>query len=307
MICGTMPSTFSITALPMRMTDPGQPHPFFVGRVVVIATMHRKEEAIAPLVEAHLGARPQVPQNFDTDRFGTFTGDIQRPHAPRATARLKAAAALDHTGETLAIASEGSFGPHPQIPFLACDRELVLLLDRRHQLEIVGEYLSTDTNYRHQTIQDLEAALAFAQAVGFPSHGLVVKPQGREAGPWVKGIVTETHLVQAVTTALRQAPQGEVRLETDMRALYNPTRMGVIAQATEQLMATLGRRCPQCQYPGFALVRELPGLPCSLCGSPTLLTQTRVYQCQHCQHQHHQPPPDRPASADPAHCPYCNP
>ena len=56
MICGTMPSTFSITALPMRMTDPGQPHPFFAGRVVVIATMHRKEEAIAPLVEAHLGA-----------------------------------------------------------------------------------------------------------------------------------------------------------------------------------------------------------------------------------------------------------
>jgi hypothetical protein len=269
--------------------------------------MHRKEEAIAPLVEAHLGARALVPQDFDTDRFGTFTGDIHRPDHARATARLKAAAALDHTGETLAIASEGSFGPHPQIPFLACDRELVLLLDRRHHLEIVGEYLSTDTNYRHQTIQDLEAALAFAQAVGFPSHGLVVKPQGREAGPWVKGIVTETHLVQAVTTALRQAPQGEVRLETDMRALYNPTRMGVIAQATEQLMATLGRRCPQCQYPGFALVRELPGLPCSLCGSPTLLTQTRVYQCQHCQHQHHQPPPDRPASADPAHCPYCNP
>jgi hypothetical protein len=97
------------------------------------------------------------------------------------------------------------FGPHPQIPFLPCDRELVLLLDRHHPLEIVGEYLSTDTNYRPQTIRDLEGALAFAPTVGFPSHGLVIKPQGREAGPWVKGIVTETHLVQAVTTALQQA------------------------------------------------------------------------------------------------------
>lgn len=289
----------------MTMTNPGQPHPFFAGRVAVIATMHRKEQAIAPLVEAHLGARPQIPQDFDTDRFGTFTGDIHRPDHARATARLKAAAALDHTGETLAIASEGSFGSHPQIPFLPCDRELVLLLDRQHQLEIVGEYLSTDTNYRHQTIRDLEAALAFAQAVGFPSHGLVVKPQG--SGPWVKGIVSEAQLVETVTTALRQDPQGEVWLETDMRALYNPTRMGAIAQATAQLMATLARPCPQCQYPGFALVRELPGLPCSLCGSPTLLTQTQVYQCHHCQHHHHQPPPDRPASADPAHCPYCNP
>lgn len=306
MICGTTPSTFSIIALPMTMTEVGHPHPFFAGWVAVIATMHRKEESIAPLVEAHLGARPQIPQDFDTDRFGTFTGDIHRPDHARATARLKAAA-LDLTGETLAIASEGSFGPHPQIPFLACNRELVLLLDRRHQLEIVGEYLSTDTNYRHQTIRDLEAALAFAQAVGFPSHGLVVKPQGSGADLWVKGIVSEARLVETVTTALRQDPQGEVWLETDMRALYNPTRMGIIAQATAQLMATLARPCPQCQYPGFALVRELPGLPCSLCGSPTLLTQTQVYQCHHCQHQHHQPRADQPGSADPAHCPYCNP
>jgi len=291
----------------MTITEPGQPHPFFVGRVAVIATMHRKQEAIAPLVEVHLGACALVPQDFDTDRFGTFTGDIPRPDDPRATARLKATAALEHTGETLAIASEGSFGPHPQIPFLPCDRELVLLLDLHHQLEVVGEYLSTDTNYRRQTIQDLDAALAFAQAVGFPSHGLVVKPQGGQAGPWVKGIVTETQLVQAVTTALHQSPRGDVLLETDMRALYNPTRMGVIAQATEQLMATLGRHCPQCQYPGFALTQELPGLPCALCGSPTQLTQLQVYHCQHCQHRQRQPLVDRPTSADPAHCSYCNP
>ncbi|MFM7326512.1 MAG: hypothetical protein ACKO4L_16605, partial [Nodosilinea sp.] len=58
------------------MTEPGQPHPFFAGRVAVIATMHRKQEAIAPLVEAHLGAMALVPQDFDTDRFGTFTGMI---------------------------------------------------------------------------------------------------------------------------------------------------------------------------------------------------------------------------------------
>lgn len=283
------------------------PPSFFAGRVAVIATMHHKEQAIAPLVETHLGVQVMVAENFDTDRFGTFTGDIHRPDHARATARLKAAAALDHTGETLAIASEGSFGPHPQIPFVACDRELVLLLDRQHQLEIVGEYLSTDTNYRHQTIRDLEAALAFAQEVGFPSHGLVVKPQAPGAGSWVKGIVTEAQLVETVTTALRQAPQGEVGLATDMRALYNPTRMGVIAQATDALIATLHRSCPQCQYPGFALVREVPGLPCSFCGSPTLLTQSQVYHCHHCQHQQCQPATQRSASADPSYCSYCNP
>ncbi|MFM7472163.1 MAG: DUF6671 family protein [Nodosilinea sp.] len=289
----------------MTMTEEGHSHPFFAGRVAVIATMHRKEQAIAPLVEAHLGVSVLVPQGFDTDLFGTFTGDIHRPDHALTTAHLKAAAALDLTGETLAIASEGSFGPHPQIPFLACDRELVLWLDRRHQLEIVAEYLSTDTNYRHQTIRDLEAALAFAQTVGFPSHGLVVKPQG--SGPWVKGIVSEAQLVEVVTAALRQAPQGEVRLETDMRALYNPTRMAVIAQATENLVATLQRYCPQCQYPGFALAQSLPGLPCGLCGSPTLLTRSWVYQCHHCQYEQRQPAVTASATADPSYCSYCNP
>ena len=48
MICGTTPLTFSIIALPMTMTEVGHPHPFFAGRVAVIATMHRKQEAIAP-------------------------------------------------------------------------------------------------------------------------------------------------------------------------------------------------------------------------------------------------------------------
>ncbi len=283
------------------------PPSFFAGRVVVIATMHHKEQAIAPLVETHLGVQVMVAENFDTDRFGTFTGDIKRPGNALTTARLKAVAALDHTGETLAIASEGSFGPHPQIPFVACDRELVLLLDRHHHLEILGEYLSTHTNYRHQRIRDVDAALAFAQAVGCPSHGVVVKSQTSDGEQIVKGIVSEDHLMQAVTTALRETVEAEITLETDMRALYNPTRMGVIAQATENLIETLRRPCPQCQYPGFTLVQELPGLPCGLCGSPTLLTQSQVYQCQHCQYQDYRSVVTAPATADPSYCSYCNP
>jgi hypothetical protein len=272
----------------------------------MLATMHRKEQAIAPLLNSHLGVNVAVPAGFDTDTFGTFTGDVKRPSDQLTTARLKAAAVLRQTGESLAVASEGSFGPHPQIPFVACDRELVLLIDRTHQLEIVGECLSTNTNYRSQVIHSSADALAFAESVGFPRHGLVVK--GGEAEQILeKGITDADHLLALVEQALSQSPHRAVRLETDMRALYNPTRMTVIAQATEDLVRAIAVSCPSCRCPGFSSIKQFPGLPCSLCGTPTLLTLSRLYRCQRCQFEQRLTGDHGFSAADPSYCPYCNP
>lgn len=287
----------------MRMADSRD---WFAGRVAVLATMHHKEQAIAPLLESGLGVTVVVPPNFDTDSFGTFTGDIQRPANQLTTAQLKAAAALRQTGETLAIASEGSFGPHPQIPLVACDREIVVLLDRHHQLKLVGECLSTNTNYRQDTVHSPEAALAFAQSVGFPDHGLVVKVEETQTIV-AKGITAPDDLLAAVEVALEQSDRRLARLETDMRALYNPTRMAVIAQATDHLLQVISQSCPTCGSPGFTETKRWPGLPCSLCGTPTLMTLSIRYQCQKCQHQQDVPCPNSPLVADPSYCPYCNP
>ena len=281
----------------------------FLGRVVAIATMHRKEQAIAPLLEAALGVKTLVPQDFDTNAFGTFTRDVDRPADQRTTARIKAEAALDLTGATLAIASEGSFGPDPTMPLLPCDRELVLLRDRQDNLEIVGQVLSSETNYRSQTIRSFAEALTFAQAIGFPEHGLVVMPaaSSQPTASIAKGIITEAALQAAVEIALKQSATGTIHIETDMRALYNPTRMSVIAEATQALLETIARRCPQCSCPGFSEVKRFPGLPCSLCQMPTLLTLLRLYECQRCQFQQKESFPDGEQTADPALCPYCNP
>lgn len=280
---------------------------FFANRTAVIATMHRKEQAIAPLIESALNVKTIVPQNFDTDSFGTFTRDIKRPADQLTTARLKAEAALDLTGETLAIASEGSFGPHPQMPFVACDHELILLCDRQHQLEIVGEILTPDTNYQSKTIDSLKAALEFAELVGFPNCGLVVMPtaDNNPKESLAKGITTEAALTQAVTAALDRAPTAHI--ETDMRALYNPSRMGAIAQATQDLISKIEQSCPHCDYPGFSIDQRQPGLPCHLCQAPTLLTLSAIYRCGHCQFQQTQRFPDSVQFADPANCFYCNP
>ncbi|MEO0708261.1 MAG: DUF6671 family protein, partial [Cyanobacteria bacterium J06649_5] len=280
---------------------------FFANRTVVIATMHHKEQAIAPLIESALSVTTLVPPNFNTDRFGTFTRETKRPADQLATARLKAQSALELTGETLAIASEGSFGPHPQNPLVPCNRELVLLHDRQHQLEIVGEALTTKTNHQGQTIHSLKDALTFAQSVGFPEHGVVIMPAANNnpKDSLAKGIATESALKQAVTIALDNAPRAYI--ETDMRALYNPTRMDAIAQATQNLLTKIEQRCPNCSYPGFSISQKQPGLPCQRCQAATLLTLSAIYRCRHCQFQSVQRFPDGITAADPAHCFCCNP
>lgn len=282
---------------------------YFTGRMAVLATMHRKEEAIAPILQEHLGIQVVVPQDFNTDDFGTFTRERERPGNQLETAWLKAQKILEHTGATLALASEGSFGPHPAFPMLACDREVVVLLDATNGLELVGEDLSAETNYQHRTIRSLEEACKFAQAVGFPEHGLIVmaSTDPRQGDEMTKGIMTPAHLEETVEEALRRSPTGTIHMETDMRALYNPTRMKAIARATLNLVQLAQQGCPQCDRPGFAPVEYRKGLPCDWCGLPTMLPRSVLYQCQACHFQQESLFPEGVQTADPAQCQYCNP
>lgn len=278
----------------------------FRNRTGVLATMHQKEQVMAPILEQHLGVRIIVPP-LDTDQFGTFTRDVKRPGDQRCAARLKAEQAMSLTETTLAFASEGSFGAHPSIPFVSCDREIVMLIDRNHDLEILGQAISTETNYCYQTVTSIEAALAFAQKIGFPMHGLVAMPNAEPIQPSgiVKGITDETHLIETVSAFLKQ--NGQAHLETDMRAMYNPTRMKVIAQATQDLVNRIQNPCPQCGWPDFAAVERKAGLPCAFCHAPTELTLAVTYHCKKCDFSRIAYFPDGQNFADPAQCLYCNP
>lgn len=276
---------------------------FFTNRVGVIATMHQKEKAIAPLLEQELNIKTIVPDNFNTDIFGTFTREIKRQGTQIEAARLKAEKAVQLTNETLAFASEGTFGPHPALSYLPCNREIVLLLDKKHNLEIIGEEFSTETNYNHQNINNLEAAYSFAAKVGFPEHSLIVRIDNTEI---IKGITTEKDLVATVESALKKSPHG-IQLETDMRAMYNPTRMKNIEKATGNLIKKLQQLCPNCSYPGFDVRERKKGLPCAICHSPTSLTLAEIYQCKHCNFCKEVLFPSSVEKADPAQCMYCNP
>lgn len=281
--------------------------PNFRDKSAILATMHRKEQAIAPVLMAELGMQVRVPEGFDSDLFGTFTREIARPGSQIEAARHKILKALEITEERLGLASEGSFGPHPAMPWMACDREVVLLCDRNSGLEIVGEALSAETNYRQQRVTTVAEAFQFAQEIGFPDHGLVVMPDATQSPKRAihKGITTAEELAAAIEETLAQ--NGSAWVETDMRALYNPTRMKVIAQATRNLVEKVCRTCPTCHWPGFDVRQRIPGLPCELCGTPTLLIHSLRYGCSHCGHQVLVPFPEGKTHADPGQCEYCNP
>src|SRR5579871_6620120 len=135
----------------------------FRGAAAVLATMHRKERVIAPLLERALGLQVRTHAGFDTDRFGTFSREIERTGSQLDAARAKIDAALEYDSDArVGLASEGSFGPHPYIPLLPLGRELI------------GRHVSPSTNFAHEVVTDAQAALVFAERSGFPAHGLIV-------------------------------------------------------------------------------------------------------------------------------------
>lgn len=278
---------------------------FFEGRTLVIASMHQKEQVLQSLLEASLMVKVAVADGLNTDLLGTFSGEVARIADPMSTARKKCELALELTGSDLAIASEGSFGPHPSAFFLPANEEWLLLIDRKHQLEIHARHLSTATNFAGQAFSSLEELEAFASKVGFPSHGLILRRSKDELEGILKGIIDPNQLRKSASQLLET--QGAGFVETDMRAMFNPSRMQVIGETAQLLLKKLNSLCPSCQLPGFAVTTADPGLPCNLCGTPSSATLAHLLVCSHCQHEEKVLFPHGKKTEDPQYCQVCNP
>ena len=277
--------------------------------VAVLATMHRKERVIAPALDRGLGLRVALAMGLNTDRFGTFSRETERTGSQLDAARAKIAAAFEYAPYArVGIASEGSFGPHPTIPFLPLGRELVLLIDRETSLELTGYDSSPATNFGHAVVSDLAGAFAFAERSGFPRHGLIVmgcvdgQPEPRRA--LIKEVTDHARLAAAVLSVA--ADCGAAFVETDMRAHRNPSRMSAIERAAMDLVRRFLSRCPACGYPGFDVTERVPGLPCAWCGEPTHVIQSEILSCGACGHRQSRAATIR-ATADPGQCEGCNP
>jgi len=284
-----------------------QKQPLFNGRKLVIATMHTKEQVIAPLLEEHLAVEIVVPKQFNSDQFGTFTRDIKRAGNQLEAARAKLHAAMEIEGVDLGVSSEGSFGAHPSIPFSQSNLELLLFIDKKNGYEIRGHYRTLETNIDGKYISTVKEAIDFAKKIGFPGHGVILRKSKNGKSGIYKNIETEDDLIKTTGRMLGGIFTKRIFIESDMRAHKNPTRMKAIAKATEDLIHNITSLCSQCHAPGFIVVDFEKGLTCSLCGIPTDLPLNDIYQCAVCGYNEKRPVTKYGKVADPAQCGYCNP
>lgn len=276
----------------------------FSGRTLLIATMHQKQKAMSEILEIGLGVKCVVA-SINTDLLGTFTGETERILSPYNAAIQKCETAMSTYQGDLAVASEGSFGPHPQIPFVKCNDELVVLVDKPNELIIAERETSLDTNFNQSVVNSLTELYDFAKLVGFPDHALILREGPDSILNIHKGINTRAALEKSFADL--KAKKGTVYVETDMRAMYNPTRMKVITKAVEKLVAKINSLCPECSWPGFGVKEVKQGLPCELCGMPTYSTLCHISVCKKCGCTNEQLYPHEKKTENPMYCNYCNP
>jgi hypothetical protein len=273
---------------------------------VALGTMHGKAVALAPPL-SRIGIALVVPESFDTDRFGTFSGEVPRHGTMEEAARAKALAAARATGLPVGLASEGAYGPHPVVPFLAFGVELLLWHDTRTGHEVTERLTDDAPAYDRIEVASPDDLAPFLARIRFPETALVVSAAGQGGAPVAKGITDPAALTVAVATALTQSPQGRAILQTDMRAHLNPRRMQTIARLAERFATRIAQACPSCAAPGWGLLHTETGLPCADCGTPTALVQAEIHVCTACGRTESKPRRDGRASAEPANCPMCNP
>lgn len=274
-------------------------------RKLLIATKHQKEKVIAPLFWREFRNYCFTSDTFDTDILGTFSGEIDRKEDALSTVRKKCVLASEATKCDLVIASEGSFGAHPSLFFAHVNEELIMLKDFKNDIEIVAKEVSMETNFNGKTINSEDDLLEFAKRVSFPSHAIILKPEKNNFSKIFKGVNSKEVLLKNYKQLKHEF--NSVYVETDMRAMHNPTRMKLIEKVTLKLIDKIKNSCPKCALPGFDIVIATPGLPCENCLLPTRSTLSYLYQCKKCCFEKVLFYPRELKYEDPTYCDYCNP
>lgn len=271
---------------------------------MALGSMHHKELVMEPVLREAFDIEMVVPQAIDTDQLGTFTGEIERKNSPIECAKQKCLMAMENLGLDIGIATEGSFGQHPLVFFSQGHQEIVVLIDKKYDLVLTASVLTTNTIFSGRLIQSLDELREFCKQVEFPHQGLILKDKEEDFSILFKGISSEDKLEKLTSPFFKR--QQPFWLETDMRAMFSPSRMKVIKEATKKMVDKMTSCCPECNVPGFSKVRGVEGLKCSHCGLPTKLFKEHEFQCVKCDYTLRSKN-GVPEQADPTYCDFCNP
>ncbi|MEW6452573.1 MAG: DUF6671 family protein [Pseudomonadota bacterium] len=281
----------------------------YAGLRAVLATMHGKEAAIVPAFKEQLELAVEIPSAIDTDTLGTFTGEIARAGTIREAALAKARLGMAATGLSIGIASEGSYGPHPHVPFIPGGVELMVLVDDERGIVVSEHLIDHAPVYEHAVAVKIGDLRAFLDHIRFPDHAVIVRPHEPDDDDVLiyKGLRTDEALESALATTAPRSRDGRALVQTDMRAHMNPTRMASIARLAHALCDRLATPCPACDAPGYGQIDVETGLPCEWCGAPSIMVRHHIFGCAACEFREERPRPDGRTHADPGHCPECNP
>lgn len=279
-------------------------HPYF-GKNVVLTSKHFKKSMIEPsfrkLLEIKLIECPA-----DTDILGTFSGEVERTLPPLETALQKARLGLDQLGMDLGIASEGSIGPDPIIPFLNSDIEILVFIDLVNKIEIIEVFRSFDIIAFQKIVSINENLDEFLIKSDFPNHKLIVRSNLDGTLNPIKGIGNKTDLKNAIELMARNSTDRQVSIESDLRAHCSPSRALNIKSAAEILAKRVKAQCKICNSPGWGKVDVEKGLECQSCGANVEKAIKReVFGCYKCDHKEFGD--QLSLFADPAICDWCNP
>jgi hypothetical protein len=278
----------------------------YKGKKILLASMHQKEIAISPPFTELIDCEIIVPENFNTDQFGTFSGEINRDLPAYETLKKKALCAAEIYDFDYVISSEGSFGPHPSNPFVNADLEMLLLYDRTRELFIADYEISMDTNHAELEISkssiNTDNYSKWLKQVKFPSHALILK-----SGSTIiqKGICNISDLDNAINEGFKT--NSRLKLETDMRAMVNPSRMSVIHGLAHKLAKRIITECIKCGTPGFGSIEKAGNLRCELCLQETNVPQFINTKCLKCDYFEQTEIKPGVKFTDPRYCDYCNP
>jgi hypothetical protein len=277
-------------------------HPYLDAKAV-LTTKHGKGLQIAPAFSQHLKMKVEEFE-VDTDQLGTFSGEIERIGSAREVVIKKAELGILKSGCPIGIASEGSIGADPIIPFINSDIELMAFIDQERSLTIVESLRSTEI-MAHTLVISKETELeSFLLKAGFPKHKLIIRSQDKPVSFCVKGISNKQELDLAISSGFKDF--SELVIENDLRAHCSPSRQKNISALAEKLALRLSNLCPECHTPGWGLISHRKGLPCQECGeiSESALAQ-EIQGCGHCDFT--KPGKTLAESIDPAQCQLCNP
>lgn len=264
---------------------------------ILVASMHHKHKAIIPVIDTYFkNITWSIAEHLDTDQFGTFSGERERPTDMLGTLSLKISSAFAlYPDSMVAIWTEWSFVSI--FPWVIRSTEYIMLIDKRFWFIFSTCYISIFNgagSFCATTWDEAEEYIRWS--FQFPEEGCIIYPAvasskifhlfANTRTSWITKWITSIESAKdAFVKASKLSWNKKVMIEPDFRANFCPKRMQNIASWTQQLVNQILSQCPSCYLPWWSKVSYEWSACCHHCWSPTHYPTHELRWCIKCDYK----------------------